>query len=98
MIPIVEELAFRGFLLPWLVSPRFEQVPPRVWTFGAVAFSSLAFGALHRVWLLGALAGLAFAVARLRRGRLGDAILAHAAANAVVAAAAVWGGRLDLWG
>lgn len=98
VIPVVEELAFRGFLLPWLVSPRFDQVPPTAWSWPALALSSLAFGALHGQWALGTLAGLAFAAARLRRGRLGDAIVAHAVANAVVAGAALLGGRLDLWG
>jgi exosortase E/protease (VPEID-CTERM system) len=97
VIPVVEELAFRGFLLPWLVSPDFESVPPRTWTWPAVVFSSLAFGAVHQQWVLGTLAGFAFAAARLRRGRLSDAILAHAIANAGVAAAVVLGGRWELW-
>jgi exosortase E/protease (VPEID-CTERM system) len=97
VLPIVEELAFRGFLLPWLVSPDFEAVPPRKWTLPAVLLSSLAFGALHERWMLGTFAGLAFAAARLWRGRLGDAILAHALANAGIAAAVLIGGRWDLW-
>jgi exosortase E/protease (VPEID-CTERM system) len=97
VIPLVEELAFRGFLLPWLVSPDFEKVPPRAWTWSAVILSSMAFGALHEHWVLGFLAGLAFAAARLRRGRLSDAVLAHAVANAVVAAAAL-SGLWALWG
>ena len=97
VIPLVEELAFRGFLLPWLVSPDFEKVPPRAWTWPAVVLSSLAFGAIHEHWVLGTLAGIAFAAARLRRGRLSDAVLAHVVANAVVAAAAL-SGRWGLWG
>lgn len=97
VIPLVEELAFRGFLLPWLVHPDFKSVPPRAWTVPAVAFSSLAFGALHAPWALATLAGVAFAVARLWRGRLADAVLAHTICNAGIAAAALWGGRLDLW-
>ena len=97
VIPVVEELAFRGFLLPWLVSPDFEKVDPRAWTWTAVILSSLAFGAIHEHWVLGTLAGVVFAAARLRRGRLSDAILAHAVANAVVAAAAL-SGRWGLWG
>jgi exosortase E/protease (VPEID-CTERM system) len=97
LVPIVEELAFRGFLLRWLVSPEFERVPPRAWTWWAVLLSSLAFGALHSHWALGAFAGLAFAIARLRRGRLGDAVLAHALANAGIAVAVLVFGRWDLW-
>jgi exosortase E/protease (VPEID-CTERM system) len=98
VIPVVEELAFRGFLLPWLVSPDFESMSPRAWTWPAVLLSSLAFGALHQQWLAGTAAGLAFAAARLHRGRLGDAILAHALCNAGVTAAVLLGGRWDLWG
>jgi exosortase E/protease (VPEID-CTERM system) len=97
VIPLVEELAFRGFLLPWLVSPDFEKVSPRAWTWSAVLLSSLAFGAIHEHWVLGTLAGVLFAAARLRRGRLSDAVLAHAVANAVVAIGAL-SGRWGLWG
>lgn len=97
VLPVVEELAFRGFLLPWLVDPDFERVPPRAWTWPAVLLSSLAFGAVHEEWLLGALAGAAFAAARAWRGRLGDAIVAHVLANAIVAAAVLAGGRWTLW-
>jgi len=98
VIPVAEELAFRGFLLPWLVSPDLGSVSPRSWTWPAVLLSSLAFGAVHQQWILGTLAGLAFAAARLYRGRLSDAILAHAAANAGIAAAVLAGGRYQLWG
>jgi CAAX prenyl protease-like protein len=97
VIPLVEELAFRGFLLPWLASPRFEEAPPRQWTWLAVILSSAAFGGLHERWLLGTVAGLAFAAARLHRGRLGDAVLAHALCNLGIAATVLLGGRWDLW-
>ncbi len=95
---MVEELAFRGFLLRWLVSPEFESVPPRAATWPAILLSSLAFGALHDHWVLGTLGGLVFAVAWMRRGRLADAILAHALANASIAVAVLEFGRWDLWG
>ncbi|ACL64292.1 CAAX prenyl protease-related protein [Anaeromyxobacter dehalogenans 2CP-1] len=98
LVPVVEELAFRGFLLPWLVSPGFRDVPPRAWSWPAALGSSLAFGAIHSQWLLGAAAGLAFAGVRRWRGRLGDAVLAHAVANAAIAAAVLGAGRWGLWG
>ncbi len=97
VIPLVEELAFRGFLLPWLASPRFEDAPSRHWTWLSVILSSAAFGALHERWLVGTVAGLAFAAARLYRGRLGDAVLAHMLCNAGISAAVLLGGRWDLW-
>jgi exosortase E/protease (VPEID-CTERM system) len=98
LIPVIEELAFRGFLLRWLVALDFERVSARSWTWTAVLASSAAFGALHRNWLLGMVAGLAFAFAYLRRGRLHDAVLAHAVANLGIAVAVLLHGRWDLWG
>ncbi len=97
VIPIVEELAFRGFLLRWLVSPGFDEVPPRTFTWTAVIASSLVFGTTHASWALGTAAGLAFAAVYVWRGRLSDAIVAHAVANAGVAAAVLGGGRWGLW-
>jgi len=97
LIPAVEELAFRGFLLPWLSARDFETASPSTWSWPALLLSSLAFGTLHGHWVLGSLAGVAFAAARIRSGRLGDAILAHAVANAGIAAAVLAGGRWDLW-
>ena len=97
VVPLVEELAFRGFLLPWLVAPEFEKLPARTWTWPAVLFSSMAFGAMHEPWLLGAAAGAAFAAARVWRGRLSDAVVAHVACNAGIALAVLLGGRWDLW-
>jgi CAAX prenyl protease-like protein len=97
LVPVIEELAFRGFLLRWLASTDFEHAPPRAWTWPAVLLSSLAFGAMHSRWILGTAAGVGFAAVYLRRGRLADAVLAHAIANAVVAAAVLLGGRWDLW-
>lgn len=98
LIPMVEELAFRGFLLPWLVSVDFEAVSPRTWNWRAALLSSLAFAALHQQLVAGVVAGLAFAAARAYRGRLGDAVLSHAAANACISAAVLLGGRWNLWG
>jgi exosortase E/protease (VPEID-CTERM system) len=97
IIPVVEELAFRGFLLRWLVSPDFERVPPRAWTWSAVLVSSLAFGVLHGHWILGTFAGLVFALVLLVRGRLSDAILAHGLTNAGIAFVVLAFGRWDLW-
>lgn len=100
VVPVVEELAFRGFLLPWLAAPTSSDAgpaTPRAWPWAAALVSSAAFGALHANFLLGSAAGLAFAWVRLRRGRLSDAVLAHAVANAAVALAVLAFGRWDLW-
>jgi exosortase E/protease (VPEID-CTERM system) len=84
LVPIAEELAFRGFLYRRLISRDFHLVGLTAFSWVALVVSSLLFGALHERWLAGALAGAIFALIMLRSGRLGDAILAHATANALI--------------
>jgi membrane protease YdiL (CAAX protease family) len=52
---------------------------------------------MHQHWLAGMLAGGGYAVALYQRGRLGDAIVAHATSNALIAVSALGFGRWDLW-
>jgi exosortase E/protease (VPEID-CTERM system) len=96
-VPIAEELAFRGYLIRKLVAVDFENVPPGRFTWLSFLASSLLFGLLHQSWLAGTVAGAGFALALYRRGRLGDAIVAHMTSNALVAAAVLLGGYWSLW-
>jgi exosortase E/protease (VPEID-CTERM system) len=89
VVPLAEELAFRGYLLRVLQNRRFERVPFRSGPWWAVAISSLVFGALHERWLAATVAGLVYALIQIRGGRLRDAVLAHAATNATLAAFAL---------
>jgi CAAX prenyl protease-like protein len=92
MVPVAEELAFRGFLHRWLISRNFECVPIGQWSLLAFAVSSLLFGAMHTRWVAGALSGAVFAVVMYRTNRLSDPIAAHMTANATICAWAIaWG-------
>jgi exosortase E/protease (VPEID-CTERM system) len=94
VVPFAEELAFRGYLLRRLVSPHFHDVDARKFAPLAWLLSSLAFGALHHDVLAAALAGLAYAFAQQRRGRVTDAVIAHATTNLLLAADALF---FDHW-
>lgn len=89
VVPVIEELAFRGYLLRKLVAKNFENVDPRRFSWLAMLVSSVLFGVMHENWLAGFCAGSAFAVAVYLRGKLADAILAHITANGLIALAAV---------
>ena len=96
-VPIAEELAFRGFLIRRLISPDFEAVSLRKFTLLSFLVSSVLFGALHGRWLAGVAAGMLYATAVYRRGRIADAVVAHAVTNALIAAAVLVGGQWTLW-
>jgi len=97
-VPLAEELAFRGFLLRRLVSSDFESVDFRRFTYLALAGSSIVFGLMHGDrWLAGIFAGVVYALVMLRRGRIGDAVVAHATTNALLALMVLVGGNWQLW-
>jgi exosortase E/protease (VPEID-CTERM system) len=77
VMPLAEELAFRGYLLRKLVSAEFESVSYRSFTWFSFLGSSMLFALLHSNWLAGFVAGIGFALTLYRRGRLTDAIVAH---------------------
>ena len=95
-VPIAEELAFRGYALRRLISSNFDQILPR-FTWLSFLLSSVMFGALHGRWLAGTVAGMLYAGAMYRRGKVSDAILAHATTNALIAAAVLLFGNWNLW-
>lgn len=86
LVPVIEELFFRGYVLARLDRGGLA------WRGLALAVSSGLFGLLHGRWLEAAAAGLVFGLLMLWRGRLADAVWAHVAANAVVAAMALMRG------
>jgi CAAX prenyl protease-like protein len=86
-VPIAEELAFRGYMARRLMDREFDAVSFTDLTLFSMAASSLLFGILHgQHWILGTLAGLAYAAVLQRRGRFGDAVVAHATSNLLLAA------------
>lgn len=96
VVPVAEELAFRGYLLRRLAAADFEAVSPKILRFWPAFLSSVVFGLLHHDWVAGTLIGLLYAVAVTRRGRLWDAVLAHGITNGLLLAAAAFAGRWSL--
>ena len=95
-VPIAEELAFRGYVLRRLISSDFDKISPR-FTWLSFLLSSFLFGALHGRWLAGTVAGMFYAWAMYRRGKVEDAIMAHATTNALIAAEVLIFGNWNLW-
>lgn len=85
LIPVVEELAFRGYLMRRLFARHFEGAAAAAAPVWAVIVSAFVFGAAHERFVAAVFAGLAFAFVYRRRGRLLDAVVAHAVANALIA-------------
>ncbi|RMF88155.1 MAG: CAAX prenyl protease-related protein, partial [Nitrospirae bacterium] len=81
VVPVMEELFWRAFLMRYLVRPDFRELPLghyHPFAFFAVA---VAFGFEHHRWLVGIAAGLAYGGLVVWRKRLWPAILAHGVTN-----------------
>lgn len=97
IVPLVEELAFRGYLLRRLQQVQFEHVTESSPSLLAILVSSLAFGLLHSNWLGGTIAGIAFALLARRGSGLSESVLAHATANFCIALQVLVGQDWWLW-
>lgn len=96
LVPIAEELAFRGYFHRKLIADKFETVAEGAFSWKAFLITSAFFGVLHERWLSGALAGAVFAVALYRSGKITGAIAAHMSANALIAFWAIVFGQWTL--
>ena len=97
-VPLAEELALRGFLLRRLINADFEAVSYRTLTVFSLAASSFLFGFLHGDrWLAGTAAGLLYGLVTFQKGRLGEAVAAHATTNMLLAGYILTYQKWNLW-
>jgi CAAX prenyl protease-like protein len=97
VIRLVEEMAFRGYLLRRLAAADFTGIVACRFTWVSFLLSSVAFGLLHGRWLAGTVAGMAYALAFYRRGKLGDAVVAHMTTNGLITLLVLITGAWSLW-
>jgi exosortase E/protease (VPEID-CTERM system) len=98
IVPIAEELAFRGYLLRRLINADFESVPFAAVRLPALALTSAIFGVTHGVmWAPGIVAGWLYGRLVCRTGRIGESVAAHATTNALLAALVIFSGQWQFW-
>jgi hypothetical protein len=81
IVPVMEELFWRSFLMRWIDRRDFLALPPGRSSFSALLVSSGAFALAHQLWLAGLIAGLSYGWIYRRTANLWLSILAHAATN-----------------
>ena len=68
MVPLTEELAFRGYLTRRLQAAGFRAVAIGRFSWLSWLVSSALFGVLHGQWLAGAVCGLVYGLALVCEG------------------------------
>jgi hypothetical protein len=98
VVPILEELFWRAWLMRWLINPNFEKVS--LGTYQATSFWIVAvlFASEHGpYWDVGLIAGVAYNWWMVRTRSLGDCILAHAVTNACLCGYVVATHHWEYW-
>jgi CAAX prenyl protease-like protein len=84
IVPVMEELFWRSFLMRWIDNPTFEASVPQQIGLRAIVLSTFVFMLAHTLWLAAIVAGLAYAWLYVRTGKLWVAVIAHAVTNGVL--------------
>jgi CAAX prenyl protease-like protein len=98
LVPILEELFWRGWLMRWLIDKRFLSVPLGAYVPGAFWLTVLLFSSEHGpYWEVGLAAGAIYGWWMVRTRSLADCILAHAVTNGLLSAYALLAGQRQYW-
>lgn len=87
VVPVMEELFWRSFLMRWIDRRDFLAMDPRQASLTAFALSSALFALEHTQWLAGLIAGFVYTWLYKKTGNLRVPIISHAVTN----------GTLGLW-
>ena len=97
VVPVMEELFWRSFLMRWIERPVFEGVDPRRVGLKAVVLSTFVFTLAHTLWLAAVIAGLCYAWLYVRTGKLWVPVIAHAVTNGALGVWVVMTGNWQFW-
>jgi CAAX prenyl protease-like protein len=97
VVPVMEELFWRSFLMRWFEQPTFQAVDPRRVGWRGLMLSTFVFVLVHTLWLAAVIAGLAYALLYRATGKLWAAVIAHAVTNGALGVYVVMSGRWEFW-
>jgi CAAX prenyl protease-like protein len=97
VVPPLEEAFYRSFLYRYVITNEFLSVPLGTLRWMPFLVTSAVFGFAHFEWLAGILCGLAYQGLVCRKGRLGDAMTAHAITNFLLGLWVVYRGAWQFW-
>jgi CAAX prenyl protease-like protein len=81
VVPIMEELFWRSFLIRYIISNDFAKVPIGTFSWASFLITVVLFGLEHHYFLAGMMAGAVFNLLLYTTRSISQCILAHAVAN-----------------
>lgn len=97
VVPVMEELFWRSFLMRWIESAEFQSVDPSQLGIKSFVITIFLFGFEHNLWLAGVVAGAVYAWLYQRYRALWAPIVAHGVTNGLLGIWVVATGNWSYW-
>lgn len=81
VVPVMEELFWRSFLLRYIIDPDFQKVALGTFSWFSFAAVVVLFGLEHHRWIQGMGAGIVYTLLVVRQKSLRGCIIAHTVTN-----------------
>ena len=97
MVPVMEELFWRSFLLRWLTDPDFARIPLGTFSWSAFWIVTGAFGLAHPEWLAAILFAALMALLLKQTRSLFACVVVHGVTNLLLGLYVLQTGNWRLW-
>ncbi len=98
IVPIVEELFWRAWLMRWLINADFQKVPLGAYTPLAFWITAILFASEHGpYWDVGLITGIIYNLWMIRSKSIADCILMHAVTNALLSGYVIAASQWQYW-
>lgn len=97
VVPIMEELFWRSFLMRYISDRKFDSVPIGTFSLPSFLITVLLFGVEHDYLVAGMMAGVIYNLLIYKTRSVAQCILAHMVTNASLAWYVLAAGRWDYW-
>jgi len=86
VVPVMEELFWRGFLMRWLMKENFTSIPLGTYHPASFWVTTALFAAVHGAeWPLAVIVGILYGAWFVRTKTLGDVMISHGVTNLLLA-------------
>jgi CAAX prenyl protease-like protein len=97
VVPVMEELFWRSFLIRYIINKDFDRVSLGAFTWTSFLITVVLFGLEHNYILAGMMAGVFYNLILYRTRSLAQCVLAHAATNLALALYVLRSGEWMFW-
>jgi len=97
LVPVMEELFWRSFLIRYIENPDFKSVQIGAWSLTPFLAVTLLFGLEHNMVAAGLMAGAAYNLLLYRTGSIAQCIVAHSTTNLCLGTYVIMTGSWQFW-